>query len=52
MKDPKGGHKSIAGGSIDLATNTLYLSLRRANDTLGPYANPPVIVAFDIIDNP
>ena len=38
----------IGGGSYDPQTGLLYLSVRNANNTLGPYSNPPVIVAYRI----
>ena len=38
----------IGGGSYDEQTGTLYLSVRDANNTLGQYSNPPVIVAYRI----
>jgi len=38
----------IGGGSYDADSGTLYLSVVNANNTLGQYSNPPVIVAFKI----
>ncbi len=38
----------IGGGSYDEQSGTLYLSVRDANNTLGEYSNPPVIVAYKI----
>ncbi len=36
----------IGGGSFDATTGTLYLSLQGANNTVGTYSNPPIIVAY------
>ncbi len=36
----------IGGGSFDASTGTLYLSIARANNTVGTYSNPPIIVAY------
>jgi len=44
-------HTSIAGGTFDLDTNTLYLSLLKANNSLGQFANPPIVAAFDVLDS-
>lgn len=38
----------IVGGSYDSQTGILYLSVRNANNTLGEYANPPIIVGYRI----
>ena len=38
----------IGGGSYDAKTGILYLSVLEANNTLGQYANPPVIVGYRI----
>ncbi len=38
--------KPIGGGSFDSSTGTLYLSLQGANNTVGRYSNPPIIVAY------
>lgn len=38
--------KAVAGGTFDASNNTLYLSVSHANNTVGPYSNPPVIAAF------
>ena len=43
-----GGFNPVVGGSLDLESSTLYLSIKGANNTLGQYDNPPVIAAFDI----
>ncbi len=40
----------IGGGSFDAETGTLYLSLLGANNTVGRYANPPIIVAYQFPD--
>lgn len=37
---------AIGGGSFDASTGTLYLSIQKANNTVGTYANPPIIVAY------
>ncbi len=41
-----GDLKPIGGGSFDSGNNTLYFSVNKANNTLGQYDNPPVIVAY------
>ncbi len=38
----------VGGASYDAASGLLYMSILRANDTIGPYDNPPVIVAYRI----
>lgn len=38
--------REIGGGTYDAESNTLYLSVKDANNTLGQYDNPPVIAAF------
>jgi len=38
----------IGGGSYDPSTGTLYLSLLQSNNQLGPYQNPPIIVAYKV----
>ena len=38
----------IGGGSYDADKGILYLSVLEANNTLGQYANPPVIVGYKI----
>ena len=40
--------RRIGGASYDERTGRLYMSVLRANNTLGRYANPPVIVAYQI----
>jgi hypothetical protein len=42
------GRREIGGGAYDAARGLLYLSMQRADDEQGEYANPPVIVAFRI----
>lgn len=44
------GLNQIGGASYDERTGRLYLSVLRANNTLGPYSNPPVIVAYQVKD--
>ena len=40
--------KNIGGASYDAQRGLLYLSILRANNTLGPYSNPPIIVAYQV----
>jgi len=42
---------AIGGGSYDEQSGILYLSVLKANTKLGPYSNPPVIVAYKIGTN-
>lgn len=39
---------AIGGGSYDEQTGLLYLSVTKANNTLGEYSNPPIIAAFKV----
>ncbi|MCB0360772.1 MAG: VCBS repeat-containing protein, partial [Bdellovibrionales bacterium] len=36
----------IGGGAFDPASGRLYLTIQRADDEQGPYANPPVVVVY------
>lgn len=38
----------LGGGAYDVASGLLYLTLQRADDQQGTYANPPVVVAYRI----
>ncbi len=40
--------KPVGGASYDSVKNLLYISLVRANNELGEYNNPPIIVAYRI----
>ncbi len=40
------GFNTIGGGTFDEDSGTLYLSIQRANDEVGTYANPPIVVAY------
>ncbi len=40
------GFNAIGGGSFDMETGTLYLSILAANDEAGTYSNPPIIAAY------
>jgi hypothetical protein len=42
--------REIGGGSFDAESKTLYVTLQRADDGQGVYANPPVIAAFTVKD--
>jgi len=42
------GSNAIGGGSFDYTSNTLYLSVTNANNTVGRYSNPPIIVTFTV----
>ena len=42
------GLNQIGGASYDEQSGRLYISVLRSNNTLGPYSNPPVIVAYQI----
>ena len=39
----------IGGGSYDATNGLLYLSLLRANNKLGQFNNPPIIVAYRVV---
>lgn len=43
-----GSLNQIGGASYDELSGRLYLSVLRANNTLGGYSNPPVIAAYKI----
>jgi len=38
----------IGGGSYDPASNRLYITLQRADNKQGPYANTPIILVYSI----
>lgn len=40
------GFNPIGGGTFDAATGTLYLTVLRANNEVGRYSNPPIVVAY------
>jgi len=42
----------VGGASYDAASGRLYISLLRANNTVGPYDNPPVIAVYTIGSQP
>ncbi len=42
------GSRAIGGGAFDEENGILYLSIQRADTGQGTYANPPVIVAYQI----
>jgi hypothetical protein len=40
--------KRIGGGSYDPVSNRLYITLQRADNKQGPYANTPIILVYSI----
>ena len=42
--------RQLGGGSFDPATGLLYLTVQRADRAQGTYANPPVVVAYQVAD--
>ncbi|NND33992.1 MAG: hypothetical protein HKN76_15495 [Saprospiraceae bacterium] len=40
--------KEIGGGAFDPSSGMLYLTLQRADTAQGTYANPPVVIAYQI----
>lgn len=40
------GYKQLGGGSYDVETGDLYLTVQRADDQQGQYSNPPVVLVY------
>jgi len=44
--------RAFGGGDYDSASGLLYLTLQRADLEQGPFANPPLVLAYKVTTDP